>query len=84
MSIGSNYTGANADTLTIKQQQLVLYLGAQQAFASGAQSYKIGNREMHYTEPQVLQSMINQLMLEIIMLQGSGRRRSFAAVPRDI
>jgi hypothetical protein len=84
MSIGSNYTGANSQTLAIKQSELQLYLGAQTAFASGAQEYKIGNREMKYTEPQALQSMINQLMLEIVMLQNSGRRRSFAVIPRDL
>ncbi len=79
-----NFTGAPGQALAIKQSELQLYLGAQTAFASGAQEYSIGNRRMQYTDPTKLQQMINDLMLEIIMLQNSGRRRSFAAIPRDI
>ena len=78
------YTGLNNDTLAIKQQQLTFYLQAQQAFASGAQSYRIGNRQLQYLDPGKLQDMINKLMLEITMLQNNGRRRSFSVIPRDI
>lgn len=78
------YTGTNVDTLAIKQSQLQLYLGAQVAFASGAQSYKINNRELSYIDPVKLQTMINQLMLEITLLQNGGRRRSWGAIPRDL
>lgn len=78
------YTGANTDTLAIKQQELSLYLGAQAAFASGAQSYKINNRELSYIDPVKLQTMINSLMTEIVMLQNGGRRRSWGVILRDL
>jgi len=84
MSLGSNYTGKNADSISIKQQELSFYLQAQSAFASGAQEYSIGNRRMQRMNPKELQQMIDKLMLEIVMLQGNGRRRSYAVILRDI
>ncbi len=77
------YTGSNAETLAMKQESLALYLGAMPVFASGAQSYKINNRELSYIDPLKLQKMIDQLMTEIVMLQNGGRRRSFGVVLRD-
>lgn len=84
MTNSGTYNGANADTLAIKQQQLQFYLGAQAAFATGAQSYRIGNRQINYVDASKMQEMINQLMLEIVMLQNGGRRRSWRVVPRDL
>lgn len=78
------YAGTNAETLAIKQQQLQLYLGAQTAFASGAQSYEINNRKLSYIDPAKLQTMIDTLMLEITMLQNGGRRRSWGVILRDL
>jgi hypothetical protein len=78
------YTGTNAETVLIKQNELTFYLQAQQAFAGGAQSYKIGNRQLAYLDPAALQKLIDQLMLDIVMLQNGGRRRSFVVIPRDL
>lgn len=77
------FGGTVAEALQMKQSQLDFYIQAQQAFASGAQRYKIGNREMQYIEPDKLQPIIDKLMAEITMLANGGRR-SFSVIPRDI
>lgn len=77
------YNGGAAEALVIKQNELTFYLQAEQAFASGAQSYKIGNRELTRMDPDKLHAIINRLMLEITMLQNGGVRRSFGVVITD-
>lgn len=78
------YDGSVASTIAIKQQELSFYLQAQQAFAAGAQSYKIGPRETQYIDPQKLQSIIDGLMRDIVLLQHGGQRQGFSVIPRDI
>lgn len=77
------YDGSATAALKIKQDELTFYLQAEQAFAAGAQSYKIGSRELTRMDPDKLHAIINQLMAEISMLQNNGRRRSFGAVLTD-
>lgn len=77
------YNGSAADALTIKQNELTFYLQAEQAFAAGAQSYKIGNRELTRMDPAQLHAIINRLMLEITMLQDGGHRKAFGVVLTD-
>jgi hypothetical protein len=77
------YDGSAASALQIKQSELTFYFQAEQAFAAGAQSYKIGSRELVRMDPDKLHSIINQLMSEIAMLQYGGRRKSFGVVPVD-
>jgi hypothetical protein len=77
------YDGNASSALAIKQSELTFYLQAEQAFAAGAQSYKIGSRELVRMDPDKLHTIINQLMAEIAMLQHGGRRKSFGVVPMD-
>jgi hypothetical protein len=69
-----SYDGSAAAALRIKQDELTFYLKAEQAFAAGAQSYKIKDRELTRMDPDKLHSIINQLMGEIAMLR-RGRSR---------
>ncbi len=78
------YNGTAQSALQIKQEELNTYLQAEQAFAAGAQSYRIGNREISRMDPQKIHSIIDQLMTEIAMLKDGGQRQSFAVIPRDI
>ena len=77
------FGGTAAEALQIKQQELDTYLKAEQAFAAGAQSYKIGSREISRMDPQKIHTIISQLMAEIAMLR-NGKRQSFSIIPRDI
>lgn len=77
------YGGTVQETISIKQQELTFYLQAEQAFQSGAQMYKIGNRELQRMDPQKLHAIINQLMLEITMLQSGAKSRSMRVVLTD-
>lgn len=83
MGLGDNYTGAAAETLAIKRQELSFYLQAEQAFAAGAQSYKIGNREVTRMDPDKLHNIVEKLMQDIIKLQNGGRK-SYGIIPRDL
>lgn len=78
-----SFDGSAASALKIKQDELTFYLQAEQAFASGAQSYKIGSRELTRMDPDKIHSIISTLMYEISMLQNNGRRKSFGAVLMD-
>ncbi len=78
------FGGTAAEALQIKRQELDSYLKAEQAFASGAQSYKIGSREISRMDPQKIHAIISQLMAEIAMLRNNGQRQSFSVIPRDI
>jgi hypothetical protein len=77
------YDGSIAATIKIKQDELSMYLQAEQAFASGAQSYKIGNRELTRLDMDKLHTIINNLMAEISVLRSRSRRRSSGIVPVD-
>jgi hypothetical protein len=74
------YTGTPAETLKIWQDELDNCLAARAAFSSGAQSYKIGSRELTRVNLKDLNDRIDYLMRCIAT---SGQRRSYSAVPMD-
>lgn len=67
--------------------RLDLYFAAEEAILSGAQSYKIGSRELTRGDLQEVSSTIKYLEKEIAnetsKASGGGRMKVFGVIPRD-
>lgn len=71
------------------KQRLELYYQAEEAILSGAQSYRIGSRELTRASLKELRNEIRELErkrdeLENMLSGYSGRRRAFRVILRDL
>lgn len=70
-----------------KRTRLDMYYAAEEAILGGAQSYKIGSRNLTRADLAAVKGMIDELEDEIEGLEaemdGGTRRKAVAVVPRD-
>lgn len=69
------------------KQRLAMYYEAEEAVLGGAQSYKMGTRELTRANLNYIKEMIDYLEKEIAAEQskkaGRGRNKVFGIIPRD-
>jgi hypothetical protein len=70
------------------KSRLQMYLDAEIAILTGAQSYKIGSRELSRVNMSHIREQIKYLEHEITKEEsqaaGRGRNKTFGIIPRDI
>lgn len=70
------------------EERLALYYEAEEAVLSGAQSYRIGSRELTRADLAEIRKMIKDLEDAVDELEsalaGNGRRRTMRVIPRDV
>ncbi len=73
--------------LDLLKNRLQMYYDAEIAILQGAQSYKIGSRELNRVNMSYIREQINSLEKEITVEEskaaGKGRNRVFGVIPRD-
>lgn len=63
---------------SLQRERLQAYLDAERAILGGAQSYTIGDRELHRADLKYIQQMIQELILELNpRSKGSTKRAVF-------
>jgi hypothetical protein len=73
-----------AEILTQKKQRLQLYLAAEAAILSGAQSYSIGHRQITRADLRSVQAEVEKLTVDVAQLSRGGNAiRVQRIVPRD-
>lgn len=76
-----------ANRLDLLKARLQMYYDAEIAILSGAQSYKIGSRELNRVNMSYIRDQINYLEKEVAIEESKktnkGRNRMFGVIPRD-
>lgn len=76
-----------ATRLETLKSRIQMYYNAEIAILDGAQSYKIGSREMTRVNMSYIRDQIKDLEKEIAIeeskVAGKGRNRMFGVIPRD-
>lgn len=76
-----------ATRLELLKTRLQMYYDAEIAILDGAQSYKIGSRELNRVNMSYIRDQIKYLEKEIAIEEskaaGKGRNRMFGVIPRD-